>query len=85
MYANGQDEDARIATESPRNESQGRDSQLAPQNGDATRQDLLDDEETLPLEERVVNPKWRIRFEGYKEINALFYEEYSKGQLGEHM
>jgi hypothetical protein len=39
----------------------------------------------LPLDERILNPKWRIRFDAYKEINALFYNEYSKRELGENV
>jgi hypothetical protein len=39
----------------------------------------------LPLDERILNQKWRIRFEAYKEINALFYNEYSKRELGENV
>ena len=31
-----------------------------------------------PLAERVLNAKWRIRHEAYKEINGLFYTEYAK-------
>lgn len=29
--------------------------------------------------ERIEHPKWKVRLNAYKEINSLFYNEYSKG------
>ena len=49
------------------------------------QQDQADEDDMLPLDERILNQKWRIRFEAYKEINALFYNEYSKRELGENV
>ena len=31
-----------------------------------------------PIEERIHNAKWKVRHEAYKEINGIFYMEYSK-------
>lgn len=36
------------------------------------------DESNMTLYERVEHPKWKIRMNAYKEINSLFYNEYSK-------
>ena len=38
----------------------------------------MNDDLDLPLRERVLNSKWKIRIQAYKEINELFYNEYTK-------
>jgi len=76
MYAPGKEgQNSRLVASASKG-SVGTDSAL--QNHGQGSQESLDDDEMLPLEERILNPKWRIRFEAYKEINALFYNEYSK-------
>lgn len=36
------------------------------------------DESQLSIIEKIDHPKWKLRMSAYKEINNLFYNEYSK-------
>lgn len=40
----------------------------------------LEDEEdyNLPLSERLLHTKWRVRLEAFRKINELFYNDYVK-------
>ena len=44
--------------------------------------EILDkDEDSLSLLEKIEHPKWKVRMNAYKEINNLFYNEYSRDCL----